>query len=63
MFRHHSCVRMKQHYAVGFSILEYSKLHMYKLYYEVLQPHFRKKMMDIGCNENGIEVLMSDTDR
>lgn len=49
-------------WAVGFSILEHSKRHMYQVYYDVLQPHFRKKMMALGRDDMGIEVCMSDTD-
>ncbi len=46
-------VRMNQSWAVGFSILELSKLVMQELYYETIQPAFGK---------NGCTVLMSDTD-
>ncbi len=35
---------------------------MYQVYYDVLQPHFRKKMMALGRDDMGIEVCMSDTD-
>ena len=46
-------VRMNQSWAVGFSILELSKLVMQELYYDTIQPAFGKD----GCT-----VLMSDTD-
>jgi len=41
-------------YGIGFTILEKSKLHMFRYYYDVFLPHFRS---------NGkLEVLFSDTD-
>ncbi len=43
---------MKQSWAIGFSILELSKLHMQRLYYDRVQP-----ALDYRCT-----VLMSDTD-
>ena len=46
-------VRMNQSWAVGFSVLELSKLVMQELYYDTIQPAFGKD----GCT-----VLMSDTD-
>ena len=46
-------VKMNQSWAVGFSILELSKMVMQELYYETIQPAFGKD----GCT-----VLMSDTD-
>lgn len=46
-------VIMNQSWAVGFSILELSKLVMQELYYETIQPAF---------GVDGCTVLMSDTD-
>lgn len=46
-------VKMKQSWAVGFSILERSKLIMYHLYYNILQP-----ILGLG----NVSVIMSDTD-
>ena len=43
----------KNQWAVGFTILEASKLIMQKLYYETIQPRF---------GIDNVEVLMSDTD-
>jgi len=45
-------LRLNQNWAVGFSILELSKLHMMELYYDVIQPTFN----------NEVSVLLSDTD-
>ena len=63
IFRHQSCVKWNKMYAIGFSILEASKLHMYKAYYDVFQPHFKKKAMADNKPGNGIQVGMTDTDR
>lgn len=43
----------KQQWAIGFSILEISKLVMQRLYYQVIQPRF---------GVDGTELLMTDTD-
>jgi len=53
VFRRQKTIKMKGMYHIGFSILELSKLHMYKTYYNVLQPHF---------GHENIELLFSDTD-
>ena len=45
-------IRLTQAWPVGFTILELSKLVMYRLFYEVLQPAF----------DGRLTVLMSDTD-
>lgn len=45
-------VKMTQAWAVGFSILELSKLVMQKLYYDVIKPKLKDQ----------VSVLMSDTD-
>lgn len=45
-------VRLNRMYAVGFSILELSKLHMYTLWYEELKPRFGNQM----------KLLLTDTD-
>jgi hypothetical protein len=45
-------VRMDQMWAIGFSVLERSKLVMQKLYYEKLRPAF----------DNQCSIVMSDTD-
>ena len=46
-------VELKKPLAVGFSILELSKLFMYRSYYDLFQPHF-------GCKN--ISLCFSDTD-
>lgn len=46
-------VQMNKLWAVGFTILEISKLHMFKTFYNVLQPHF---------GEDNIQIGFSDTD-
>ena len=51
-FCHKKQLRMTQNWAVGFSILELSKLWMQRLFYETIKPRF----------ERGVSVLMSDTD-
>lgn len=43
----------KQSWPLGFSILELSKLVMYRLFYETIQPRF---------GVNGTELLLTDTD-
>ena len=37
-------IKLRKPLAVGFSILELSKLFMYKSYYDVFQKHFGKKI-------------------
>jgi hypothetical protein len=63
VFRQQKTVKMNKMYAIGFSILEHSKRCMYEAYYDVLQPHFRQKMINLGKDEMGIELGFSDTDR
>lgn len=46
-------MKMNQSWAVGFSILELSKLHMYTSFYETILPTF---------GEENVELLMHDTD-
>lgn len=53
VFEHLSKVYVKRPYYIGFSILEISKFIMYNLFYNVLQPHFGQK---------GIDLIYSDTD-
>lgn len=45
-------IRLNQNWAVGYTILELSKLHMMQLYYEVIKPAFG----------NQVSVLLTDTD-
>lgn len=45
-------VNLNQSWAVGFSILELSKLHMQRMFYEKIRPAF----------DNDVSVLLSDTD-
>ena len=33
---------------VGFSILKLSKLHMYETYYDILQPYFGRKNLQLN---------------
>lgn len=54
VFRRHTTTKLNKFYAVGFSILEASKLHMYQSYYGWIQPHF-----GVG----NVELLFSDTGR
>lgn len=63
VFRHQSCVKWNKMYAIGFSILEASKLHMYKSYYDVFQPYFQQKTAADNKPGMGITVGMTDTDR
>ena len=51
-FHKKKTVRMRQSWAVGFSILELSKLTMQKLMYEKVKPRF----------QNEVSTLMTDTD-
>ena len=46
-------IELKKPLAVGFSILELSKLFMYRSYYDLFQPHFGTK---------NISICFSDTD-
>ena len=48
-----SIIKLKKPLAVGFSILELSKLFMYRSYYDVFQKHF---------GEKNISLCFSDTD-
>ena len=45
-------VQLNQNWAIGFTVLELSKLHMQRLYYERIRPAF----------DNRVMVLLSDTD-
>ena len=63
VFRHQSCVKWNKMYAIGFAILEASKLYMYKAYYDVFQPHFQRKAIAANRSDIGIHIGMSDTDR
>lgn len=57
IFRQQSSVKLNKMYAVGFSILEHSKRHMYQAYYNIFQPYFMRQEL------LGSEVVFSDTDR
>jgi hypothetical protein len=46
-------VRLDKLFAVGFSILEISKDHMFQLYYDTIVP---------ACGEGNVEVVLTDTD-
>ena len=45
-------LKLNKAYAVGFSILELSKLYMYKIWYEIIKPRFR----------HNVELVLTDTD-
>lgn len=45
-------IKLNRLYAVGFSILELSKLHMYQVWYEHLKPAF----------QDDLELILTDTD-
>ena len=47
-----SKILLNKLYAVGFSILELSKLHMYQMWYNTLQPRFGKQL----------QLVLTDTD-
>ena len=51
------CINLKQCHAVGLSILDYSKAHMYELFYEKIGPLL---VLDLARGE--VKVIMSDTD-
>ncbi len=61
VFRRQNYVKLNKMYAVGFSILEHSKRHMYQAYYDIFQPHFMQ--WEEGEEKIGSEVVFSDTDR
>ena len=50
-------IYMKSFHAVGLSILDYSKLHMYQLYYDHIIP-----LTGLSPSNGTIQVVMSDTD-
>jgi hypothetical protein len=63
VFRRQPCVKWNKMYAIGMSILEASKLAMYKAYYDVFQPYFHAKALADNKTDMGVSVGMTDTDR
>lgn len=53
IFLSRKCVTLDKNYLVGFSILELSKLALFRTYYRVIQP---------ALGVNNVSVVMSDTD-
>lgn len=53
VFRKQSTIKMDKMYALGFTILERSKLHMFQCFYEIFQPYF---------GVDNVSMLFSDTD-
>lgn len=52
VFRRQPSTKLNKCYAIGYSVLEASKLFMYRAYYEWIQPYF---------GADNVELLMSDT--
>jgi len=52
-FHDKKVIKLDQNWLIGYSILELSKLHMYRSWYDTIMPTF---------GEDNVEMLFSDTD-
>ena len=54
-------VKMNQPNYLGFAVLELSKLLMYETYYDILQPYFREKILQLHYMDTDSFVLSINT--
>ena len=47
---------------LGFAVLDLSKLHMYEIYYDKLQPYFGQKSIQLHYTDTDAFVLSVNTD-
>ena len=52
---------MNQPICLGFAILELSKLHMYEIYYDKLQPRFGQEIIQLHYIDTDAFVLSLNT--
>ena len=57
-----SSIKLNKPLAVGFSILELSKLFMYQSYYDIFMPHFGKKNISLCFSDTDSFLLQVKTD-
>ena len=53
VYQHKRTIKLDSLYATGFSILEISKLHMYRSWYDFIQPTLGKE---------NVSIVLTDTD-
>ena len=56
-FQKKKCINLKSCHAIGLSILDLSKLHMYDLYYNYIIPE-----TELSPTNGSLRIMMSDTD-